>query len=401
MADKVPTASFSQVSPVGASCPACTHQHLTAIYELDTIPVQSNLLFTTAAEAMRCPTGALRLVVCERCGFIFNLAFDAASQQLSARYEATQGFSPTFNAFAKSLAKRWIERYELSGKDVIEIGCGRGEFISLLCELGGSRGIGIDPAVSTDQLAHSDSRVRWIKDHYSERYAHLPADFICCRHTLEHIPNVLEFLKMIRRIIGDRRIVVGFEVPDTLRVLREGAFWDAYYEHCSYFSESSLARAFQRAGFSALSLTREYDDQYLVIEAAPAAIAEEVEQVDEALVSAAKAFTVESAQRLKNWRKEIGNRLAAGQTIAIWGAGSKAVGFLSTLGIRNDQIAEVVDINPHKQNTFLPATAQRIIPPAALKNSQPDCVIVMNPVYRREIELSLASMGIPAAVLTL
>ena len=43
--------------------------------------------------------------------------------------------------------------------------------------------------------------------------------------------------------------LVFFEVPDTMRILREGAFWDIYYEHCSYFTPGSLARRFRRTGF--------------------------------------------------------------------------------------------------------------------------------------------------------
>jgi len=37
--------------------------------------------------------------------------------------------------------------------------------------------------------------------------------------------------------------LVLFEIPDVRRVLEEGAFWDIYYEHCSYFTLGSLACA--------------------------------------------------------------------------------------------------------------------------------------------------------------
>ena len=43
--------------------------------------------------------------------------------------------------------------------------------------------------------------------------------------------------------------MVFFELPDTERVLTEAAFWDIYYEHCSYFTPGSLARLFRRTGF--------------------------------------------------------------------------------------------------------------------------------------------------------
>ena len=43
-----------------------------------------------------------------------------------------------------------------------------------------------------------------------------------------------------------------FELPDVMRELCEGAFWDLYYEHCTYFSCGSLARLFRATGFEVL-----------------------------------------------------------------------------------------------------------------------------------------------------
>ncbi len=50
---------------------------------------------------------------------------------------------------------------------------------------------------------------------------------------------------------------------------RRSAFWDVYYEHCSYFSLGSLARLFRSTGFEVTGLHVEYDDQYLLVEARP------------------------------------------------------------------------------------------------------------------------------------
>ena len=63
-----------------------------------------------------------------------------------------------------------------------------------------------------------------------------------------------------------------FELPDVRRVLDEVAFWDVYYEHCSYFSAGSLARLFRATGFEVLDLALDYDDQYLLLEARPSAV---------------------------------------------------------------------------------------------------------------------------------
>jgi hypothetical protein len=61
----------------------------------------------------------------------------------------------------------------------------------------------------------------------------------------------------------------------------------------------------------------------------------------------------------------------------------------------------VVDVNPRKQNTFLPGTAQRIVGPDALNGYKPDVVIVMNPIYSDEIRRDLESRGLRPEVMTL
>ena len=86
------------------------------------------------------------LAVCANCGFIFNSAWDPQSTIYSDQYEETQGFSPTFNTFNRAIAEELVNSYDIRGKTVLEIGCGKGEFLSLICKLGGNRGIGYDPS---------------------------------------------------------------------------------------------------------------------------------------------------------------------------------------------------------------------------------------------------------------
>ena len=350
----------------------------------------------TRAEAINYPKGDLKLAFCGACGFVTNTAFDPATQEHSTRYEATQAHSGTFNAFAKSLAQRWVDRYQLCGRTILEIGCLNGEFISLLCTLADAKGIGIDPALDPTRTHETGGRVRFIKDFYSEKHSDLPADFICCRHTLEHIARPLDFLITIRKTIGDRKdVVLCFEVPDVLRVLNEGAFWDLYYEHCSYFAPQSLAGLFQRAGFEIIDQRREFDDQYLVIDARPADSRSmgDVRSIENAVAN----FERTNGEQVLKWRRVI----ASGRRIVIWGSGSKAVGFLSTLAIAQETVPYVVDINPHKHGTFLPGTGQKIVAPQRLVEYQPQVIVAMNPVYRREIQADLDRMRVHAELMTL
>lgn len=390
--------SISQV------CSNCGAGRLSVFYELKNVPVHSVLLLLTREEALNYPKGDVILGFCHTCGFIANVAFDPSLHEYSSRYEATQGFSSTFNAFHRNLATRLIERYDLHNKDIIEIGCGQGEFLTLLCELGDNRGVGFDPAyVSGRNESQAKDRITFIKDFYSEKYANCQGDFVCCKMTLEHIQETADFVSTVRRSIGDQSdTIVFFQVPNVTCILRDLVFWDIYYEHCSYLSLGSLARLFRKCGFDVIDLWKDYDDQYLMIEARPGngrirpVLAQEDDLED--LARNVTYFAENCRRKLEAWRRDLQEVRQSGRRTVIWGAGSKGVAFLTTLKIR-DEIEYAVDINPYKHGTYMAGTGQRIVAPEFLREYRPDIVIVMNPIYCNEIRRDLNRIEVTAELM--
>jgi hypothetical protein len=377
---------------------------MSVFYELESVPVHSVLLLPTREEALDYPKGDIALGFCRVCGFISNVAFDPSLHEYSSRYEATQAFSPTFNAFARGLATRLIDQYDLHGKTIIEIGCGQGEFLTTLCELGGNCGVGFDPAYdSRRNESEAQDRITFIRDFYSERYADYHGDFVCCRMTLEHIRHTADFVSTVRRSLGvQSNTIVFFQVPDVKRILREVAFWDIYYEHCSYFSLGSLARLFRRCGFDVVNLVREYDGQYLMIEARPGngkggAFLEQEDDLED-LARDVAHFSENYPHKLDAWRRDLQGIRETGRRAVIWGAGSKGVAFLTTLDIQ-DEIEYAVDINPYKHGTYMAGTGQEIVAPEFLREYRPDAIIIMNPIYCSEIQQDLARMGVTAELM--
>ncbi len=366
-------------------------------YKVKSVPVHSVLLMPTREVALNYPKGDIILGFCQHCGFISNLAYDPGMQEYSSNYEETQGFSPTFNAFHQRLATQLINRYDLHNKMIIEIGCGKGEFLNMICELGGNRGVGFDPAyVSERNQSAAKDRLTFIKDFYSEKYAGDQGDFVCCKMTLEHIQHTADFVRTVRRAIGNRTdTIVFFQVPDVSRILRELAFWDIYYEHCSYFSPGSLARLFRNGGFDVLDLRKDYEDQYLMIEARPRAdnhwppLPQENDLQE--LASEVAYFADNCQNKVDTWKRNLQEMKRDGRRVVLWGGGSKGVAFLTTLGVQ-DEIEYVVDINPYKHGTFMAGGGQEIVLPRFLQEYKPDTVIVMNPIYCGEIQQELASM---------
>jgi SAM-dependent methyltransferase len=385
-------------------CPNCGSSGLTIFYRVKKVPVHSVLLMPTRKEALNYRKGNISLGFCHSCGFITNTDFDARKHEYSERYEETQGFSVTFNRFHKDLALRLIKKHHLRKKQVIEIGCGKGEFVNMLCELGENTGYGFDPAY-VDARNHSKAKgkVTFIRDFYSEKYREYHADFIACKMTLEHIQNTLEFMQTVRRSIADRYdTLVFFQIPDMVRILKDVGFWDIYYEHCSYFTAGSLARLFRMAQFDPFYLSTDYDDQYLMIEAYPSQGSGKVtlsqeESVDN-IWTMVQFFSHSVENILKRWKKQIQKYHQEGKKVVLWGGGSKGVAFLTTLGIR-EEITYAVDINPYKHGTYLAGTGQEIVSPQFLKEYQPDIVVVMNPIYVEEIDMDLRKLDLQPKIL--
>jgi hypothetical protein len=87
-----------------AICPACEQGVMQVFYEVRNIPVHSVLLMPTREMALNYRRRDLRLGFCSWCGFISNTSFDPSVHEYGVSCEETQGFSPTFNAFARDLA---------------------------------------------------------------------------------------------------------------------------------------------------------------------------------------------------------------------------------------------------------------------------------------------------------
>lgn len=387
-------------------CPSCGSRGMEVFFQLEGVPTNSCVLLGSREEALGYPRGNIEMAFCPACGFISNMAFDAGLTEYSGRYEETQGFSETFNGFHRKLAERLIEHYDLHGKNVLEIGCGKGEFITLLAELGDNRGVGFDPSYHEERSpAAITERIKFIKDFYSEKYSDYEADFVCCKMTLEHIHPTSQFVSTVRRAIGDRHdTVVFFQIPEVMRIVRDCAFEDIYYEHCSYFSPGSVGRLFRRSGFDVLNLDTEYAGQYLTVEARPArgVPAPPLGQEDDlALLGRCVAeFPGKCRNKLDEWRRYVLEAGGRGRKIVLWGSGSKGVSFLTTLGV-GDRLEFVVDINPFRHGYYMPTTGQRIVAPAFLKEYQPDVVIIMNAVYRHEITRDLDRMSLRPEILAL
>jgi SAM-dependent methyltransferase len=349
---------------------------------------------------------------------MFNPLFDAGRTEYTQAYENSLHFSPLFQKYAEGLADRLVTRYGLHGKDVLEIGSGKGDFLALMVQRGAGHAIGYDPSFvpgAGHQELIDTGRMAVVREFFDPDVARREADLMVCRQVLEHIEQPLPFLGGIRRgIPPGRGTVLFFEVPNALSPLRDMDVWTLIYEHCGFYTPQSLGRLFRLSGFEVLSLDELYEGIFLGIEARRAdlavggSLAEEVRTADSRaggddvreddrgmadLLALVEKFRQRFDQKVAHWRTTLGNLQDAGKRVVIWGGGARGVTFLNLVDTGRT-VQYVVDINPRKTGTFVAGTGQQVVLPSALRAYRPDVVVLMNPIYRQEIAASLRDLGL-------
>jgi len=345
------------------------------------------------------------LSVCRSCALIFNSVFKPDLVEYAQAYENSLHYSPTFQRYATELADDLASRYDLRGKLVVEVGCGKGEFLNLLCERSGAHGIGIDASYQPDLTADTGpATVRFLSEPFERLDPGIRPDLVYCRHVLEHIPQPLPFIEAMAQAARRRSgSAVFIEVPDVLFSLRDRGVWDVIYEHCLYFSEPSLRNLLIRAGLSVDQAYSTYGGQFLCAHA-------RTQRADDgshtrmrdasadvaAVVDLAVEFGRQHAIEVSTWRRRLAGYASEGKRVAVWGAGSKGVTFVNS--VDTGGVAFLIDLNPRKRNRFVPSTGHKVVAPEDLASAPADVVVVMNPLYRSEVGERLHALGVSARI---
>jgi hypothetical protein len=390
-------------TPSCGSCPACKARNSEFVFQSPEIPVNCSALWPSRKEARNCVKAAIELRRCCRCGLVFNAQFDSQVIKYDTSYDNSLDFSPAFQSYAQNLAEHLVGEHKLRRKRIVEIGCGNGAFLKLLCSLGDNTGKGYDPSHSGDFDAAAG--ISFVNEYFSPATEEVPFDFLCCRHVLEHLERPLDFLVDLAKVsVKNAEASFYFEVPNGEFVLNGKGIWDVIYPHVSYFTERSLKGLFERAGFTVLQTGKTFSDQFLFIEARAGSLAgaqssrRALERVTD---SRCEMDTLEKqfAREAGDWSEFLMRLARARKRFAFWGVGAKGVTFLNLVsGARN--IFSVIDSNPRKQYMFVPGTGQVISAPETLHQLEPEVVIVLNPAYGQEIGSRLASFGVTARVVT-
>ena len=331
------------------------------IFAVSQLPTLQNRVYKTSKEANNCVKGDVALALDPLTGIITNIAFDKNLVTYNENYDNEQCHS---KAYLHHLEKvhQLIRKY-LGREKLFEIGCGKGRLIEILnrsgCDITGCDRsyIGMDPGISCNLYPFENAPTN---------------RKIILRHVLEHVPNPIGFLRTIAQVNCGGLIYI--EVPCFEWILKKRAWFDIFYEHVNYFCLKDFLRIFS----DLVAFEHFFGEQYFYV------IADLDNLRDDTAINKSVS-SVSSIQIPHDFEPNFENN--AKHDDVIWGAASKGVRYCMARQQQGYPVKAAVDINPMKQNCFLPGSGVPIVSPHDfLANYRPPRkIIVMNSNYLEEI----------------
>jgi SAM-dependent methyltransferase len=340
-------------------CRACGSERVDSLLRLEGFPKAAQFFLRSLDDDPEDRKVTLRVVGCQSCGLVqltnspvpyYRDVITAAALSAKSKEALISEWTPL------------LSQYKLAGKKAIEIGACRGDFVSVLTQLG----------MQTCGLEHSSASVAIARERGLDvREGYLPTtaldnkfDLVVCNNYLEHQPDIKIFVKKIHELLADEGVVY-VSVPNLDYILNRSCLYEFVADHLVYFRDQPLRNLFESNGFAILKQYKKNNDNDLVLVAqkAPTLTFHEHEKTVSKVIASLQSLLVQAA--------------ASGKTVASWGAGHRALALLALANAKT--ISFVVDSAAFKQNLLTPITHIPIKSPEYLMQQGCDILIIMLP----------------------
>lgn len=280
--------------------------------------------------------------------------------------------------------KSFADKFGLHGKKVLDIGTGKGDMLDVLKEAG-FEAVGIEASLKSVKAGQSAGR-KMIHGYIGDKKTikGSPFDAFVCLNYLEHLPDPSMAIKNIYN--NTTANAAGFvTVPNLEYLLKTKCLYEFVADHLSYFTQKTLAYAFEKNGFEVKDCRLINEDNDIAITVRKKEVLDILGHFDEVKKLIKNLQQIEAGYKLQN------------KKIAVWGAGHRTLALLALSRLKN--IEYVIDSAKFKQGKFTPILHFNIAPPEHLKKKKVDLVIVMVPgLYPGEVLKKLKEMDIGAKI---
>ena len=281
--------------------------------------------------------------------------------------------------FRRKQFDNFIHQFKLKRTKILEVGCGKGEYLSLLNQLEVDA-YGIEySSKSVDYSNSKDLNVfKGYIDNAHYKIKHSPFNAFLILSFIEHLPNINDVLRAIKKNLIDEGVGL-IEVPNFDMIIKKNLFSEFISDHLLYFTKETLKSTLQYNGFEIVDCSVVWYDYIISAIVKKSNTYPIIGKIKKLKI---KNFNNKILQIKDNIEKYISK--FENKNIAIWGASHQAFTLLSILNLSN-KILFVVDSSPFKQNKYTPATHIPIVSPSEFNEKNIDSVIVMAASYSDEV----------------
>jgi len=217
------------------------------------------------------------IVECKNCGFRF--VNPRPTQEKIGKYYETEEYVSHSNtkkgiinlvyAIVKNRALK--NKYKLvsqtqKGKEILDIGCGPGDFLSVF-KTNGWNTYGIEPNKSAREIAKKDHNLNVFSEDELETFSAKKFDVITLWHVLEHVHTLNSRIEKLKSLLKDDGLLV-VAVPNcaSYDATKYGKFWAAYDlpRHIYHFRQSDIKTLFSKHGMKITkTIPMKYDSYYI------------------------------------------------------------------------------------------------------------------------------------------
>ncbi len=343
----------------------------------------------------------LRVLVCNSCWLVQTADFARADDLFTADYAYFSGFSSTWFEHCRTYVQTCLTRGLLQpGHRFIEVAANDGSLLHYV-HSEGIECLGIEPTASTAAAARAKGlhieEVFLGKGTGSDLRARIgPANLIAANNVLAHVPDINDFIQGIAALLHDTGVVT-FEFPSLANLLQDIQFDTIYHEHFSYLSLTSVSHILKTNGLHVVDVEPlpVHGGSLRVYAQHQAGNQVPTERVQQTL-QAEQARKVNCQDGYRGFQaavESIKNDLLhflitqhkEGKRVVGYGGAAKGNTLLNFAGVRPDLISSVVDRNPAKQGRYLPGSRIPIVSEEALRETQPDYILILPWNLRQEI----------------
>lgn len=330
------------------------------------MPASAQGFLTT--EDLKSDVGSdLFIVQCKFCGLI---QLDNEPVTYYKEVIRASAFSEEMRKFRSNHFKSWVKEFNLTNKKILEVGCGKGEYLEILSNAGADA-YGVEFSEQSVEYC-LNKNLSVTRGFLGEKISNLEGekfDGFMCLSFMEHWPEPNKVLNALLKNLNDGSIGL-VEVPNFNMILEKGLYSEFISDHLLYFTKETLIFTLQLNGFEVLSCESIWHDYIL-----------------SAVVRKRVKTNLDFFDGFKNKVKhdlDFFIEKFPEKKVAIWGAGHQALATISLTEIE-DNIKYIVDSAVFKQGKYSPSSHIKIVSEERLIEDPVDALIIMAGSYSNEI----------------